>query len=136
MKKNKTAKHALAGMMNCRFAISFSVSLLLPHAFVSAAVMYFLEQGTWDGDRKCHRRVSKYTKDFVDEGCSPFDSIPAGLWWGFATATTVGYGDDFPITVMGKIFSIFAMVLGVISMALPFGMVSEAFTEGVNQARE
>ncbi len=47
------------------------------------------------------------------------------LWWGFATATTTGYGDITPVTTIGKFISIFLMLTG---LAL-FGMFTALFAE-------
>ncbi|MGB5245493.1 MAG: ion transporter [Woeseia sp.] len=58
-----------------------------------------------------------------------FASIPAAMWWAFATLTTVGYGDVTPITVGGKIFGAMITVIGVGMVALPTGILASAYTE-------
>lgn len=50
---------------------------------------------------------------------SPFDSIPAGMWWAAVTITTVGYGDLVPQTWLGKLFASMSMLLGYGLLAVP-----------------
>lgn len=61
-----------------------------------------------------------------------FKSIPHSFWFAITTLTTVGYGDIFPITVGGKVFTFFILMIGLGVVALPAGLVSAALT----QARE
>ncbi len=56
-----------------------------------------------------------------------FASIPQAMWWGLATLTTVGYGDVTPISVAGRVFGGFIMVLGIGMFALPAGILATAF---------
>lgn len=56
-----------------------------------------------------------------------FGSIPAAMWWAFATLTTVGYGDVTPITAGGKIFGALITVVGVGMVALPTGILASGF---------
>ncbi len=67
-----------------------------------------------------------------------FDSIPSSLWWGVATLTTVGYGDVFPITPLGKLLGGLIAVLGVGIFALPTGILASGFAEEIqrNKKRE
>ena len=44
------------------------------------------------------------------------------MWWGVATLTTVGYGDMYPITVMGKVFGSLIAMLGIGMFAVPAGI--------------
>lgn len=58
-----------------------------------------------------------------------FPNILASFWWAIATLTTVGYGDVFPITPLGKFLSGFIALLGIGLVALPAGILSSAFIE-------
>ena len=62
-----------------------------------------------------------------------FSSIPAAMWWGLATLTTVGYGDVVPITPLGKIIGGMMMVFGLGMFALPLGIVASAFSRDIHQ---
>ena len=58
-----------------------------------------------------------------------FKSILDGLWWATATLTTVGYGDVYPVTVGGKIFTFIILIIGIGIVAVPTGLVASALTE-------
>mmetsp|Transcript_65359 Transcript_65359/g.181752 ORF Transcript_65359/g.181752 Transcript_65359/m.181752 type:complete len:895 (+) Transcript_65359:64-2748(+) len=58
---------------------------------------------------------------------SPFRSVLTASWWFFTTATTVGYGDEFPTTTWGRIVAVVAFYVGIILLALPVGIVGGAF---------
>lgn len=58
-----------------------------------------------------------------------FSSIPAAMWWGIATLTTVGYGDIAPITDLGKFLGGIFAIAGVGFLALPAGILSSGFFE-------
>lgn len=64
-----------------------------------------------------------------------FPSIPAALWWGIVTLTSVGYGDTFPITPLGKLFGGFTAFLGVAMFALPTGIFAAGFAEQLSKRR-
>ena len=51
------------------------------------------------------------------------------MWWGMATLTTVGYGDVAPVTVLGQLFGIFTMIIGIGMFALPDGIIATGFSE-------
>ena len=58
-----------------------------------------------------------------------FGSIPQSMWWALVTLTTVGYGDVYPITPLGKMFGSISIILGIGTVALPAGIMASAFTE-------
>ena len=58
-----------------------------------------------------------------------FGSIPQSMWWSIVTLTTVGYGDAFPVTSLGKIFGSIIIILGIGTVALPSGILASAFTD-------
>ncbi len=62
-----------------------------------------------------------------------FASIPAAMWWGIATLTTVGYGDVTPITPLGRIFGGMVEILGIGMFALPAGILSSGFAREIRQ---
>ncbi len=62
-----------------------------------------------------------------------FSSIPASMWWGVCTLTTVGYGDMFPVTPFGKVLASFIALLGIGLFALPAGILGAGFVESVSR---
>lgn len=58
-----------------------------------------------------------------------FRSIFESMWWAVASLTTVGYGDIYPITVGGKIFTTIILLLGLGVVGIPAGIVSSALSE-------
>ncbi|WP_321502629.1 cyclic nucleotide-gated ion channel [Breoghania sp.] len=61
-----------------------------------------------------------------------FGSIPDSIWWAIATVTTVGYGDVVPITGTGKIVGSVVMLMGYGLLALPIGIVANAFAREIH----
>lgn len=63
------------------------------------------------------RAIGKYLTSF------------SGIWWAASTLLTVGYGDIYPVTTMGKIFGIFIAFLGIGMVAIPTGIISVGFVD-------
>ncbi len=57
-----------------------------------------------------------------------FRSIFDSLWWAVATLTTVGYGDIYPITMGGRLFTFFVLILGLGLVAVPTGIISSSLS--------
>ncbi len=60
----------------------------------------------------------------IEGGKEGFSSIPQGIYWAIVTITTVGYGDMVPHTVIGKVLSSFAMIIGYAIIAVPTGIIT------------
>ena len=58
-----------------------------------------------------------------------FASIPHSLWWAVATLTTVGYGDVYPVTIGGRIFTFVILMSGLGVVAVPSGLMATALTQ-------
>jgi voltage-gated potassium channel len=58
-----------------------------------------------------------------------FKSIFHSAWWSIVTLTTVGYGDVYPITVLGKIFTFFVLIIGVGVVTVPAGLVATSLSK-------
>tara|TARA_B100000686_G_scaffold309457_1_gene351390 strand:- start:146 stop:898 length:753 start_codon:yes stop_codon:yes gene_type:complete len=87
--------------------ISISLAMIGGLILASATLMYFAEH---------------------DAQPDVFRSIPAAMWWAVATLTTVGYGDAYPITAVGKFLGSIIAILGIAAIALPTAILSEAFS--------
>ena len=67
---------------------------------------------------------------YVVEGTTQpesFGSVPRALWWSIATLTTVGYGDVYPLTSLGKILAAIMALIGIAAVAMPAGILAAAF---------
>ena len=64
-----------------------------------------------------------------------FGSIPRSMWWSVATLTTVGYGDVYPITPIGRLFAGITAILGIGLIAMPTGIVAGAFNEVIQKRK-
>jgi voltage-gated potassium channel len=74
---------------------------------------------------------------FIEHEVQPdrFPNIPAAMWWGVVTLTTVGYGDVYPITPLGRIIGGMVAVLGIGMFALPAGILASGFADEIRRVR-
>jgi len=73
---------------------------------------------------------------YVVEGAvqpDKFGSIPRAMWWATATLTTIGYGDVYPVTTLGKVFAAISAIAGIGLVAMPTGIMAAAFSEAVQR---
>ncbi len=62
-----------------------------------------------------------------------FGTIPEAMWWAIVTLGTVGYGDVVPVTPLGKLVSVFAIIGGLTMIALPVAIISTAFADEIRR---
>ena len=71
-----------------------------------------------------------------DDQPEQFASIGDAFWWSIATLTTVGYGDVYPVTGLGKLLSGVIALIGIGFVALPTGIISSAFIEKIQSDKK
>lgn len=94
-------------------SITIFVTFIL--IIISSSLMYFIEG---------HAQPDK------------FPDIPSTMWWAIATLTTVGYGDVFPITPLGKLIGGFVAMLGIGLFALPTSILGAGFVEAIQNKKK
>ena len=65
-----------------------------------------------------------------------FKSIVHSLWWAVTTLTTVGYGDVYPITAGGKIFTFIILMIGLGIVAIPAGLLASSLSKARTEEQE
>jgi voltage-gated potassium channel len=68
---------------------------------------------------------------YFENGEQPdkYASVFHSLWWSVATLTTVGYGDIYPVTIGGKVFTFAVLLLGLGVVSVPAGLVASALSK-------
>ena len=94
------------GIIKEELVLFFMVTLIL--VFLTASGIYFFEN-------EAQPKV--------------FSSLFHSLWWAIVTLTTVGYGDVYPITLGGRIFTFFVLIIGIGIVTIPAGLVATALTK-------
>ena len=98
--------HRAAVIVREELVLFISVALIL--VFLSAVGIYYFESGSQP---------------------EHFTSVFHSLWWAIVTLTTVGYGDVFPITTGGRVFTFFVLFLGLGIVAVPTGLLASALSK-------
>jgi len=75
---------------------------------------------------------------FIENSAQPeaFSSIPATMWWGVTTMTTVGYGDIYPITPAGKVLAGVIALLGISLFILPAGIIAAGYGAEIQRKKQ
>lgn len=64
-----------------------------------------------------------------------FKNALSGMWWSVSALLTVGYGDIYPITTIGRVMAVIISFLGVGAVAIPTGIISAGFVEQYTKAQ-
>ena len=82
--------------------------------------------------------ISSFLLFYAEHDAQPeqFPNVLGCLWWAIVTMTTIGYGDVFPITLVGKIVCSTMALLGIGLVAMPTGIISAGFLEKVNERKK
>lgn len=115
MRYNRAIKHFTR-------AIVMAKEEILLFLFVTLILIYFSAVGIY----------------YFENQAQPehFSSVFDSLWWAIITLTTVGYGDVYPITIGGRIFTFFILMIGLGIVAIPTGIISSALTKSVDKKDE
>jgi len=100
-------------------AIKSAKEEILLFVFVTLILIYFAAVGIY----------------YFENEAQPehFTSIFDSLWWAIITLTTVGYGDVYPITIGGKVFTFIILMIGLGIVAIPTGIISSALTKSIDK---
>ena len=60
-----------------------------------------------------------------------FPNVISSLWWAMCTLTTVGYGDVYPVTAVGRLFASFISLIGIGIIAIPTGIIAAGFSHAI-----
>ncbi len=98
-----------------RKALIIAKEELVLFGFVSLAILYLSSVGIY----------------YFESAAQPqtFSSVFHSLWWSLTTLTTVGYGDMYPITVGGRVFTFFVLLVGLGVVAVPTGLIASALSQ-------
>ncbi len=112
---SSAAQHIRRALVRYREELTLSVLLVLVLMLIASSLIYAVEhevQPQW------------------------FGTIPRAMWWSVITLTTVGYGDVYPVTVLGRVLAAGIAVLGIGMVALPTGIIGAGFIEEIRSERK
>lgn len=81
--------------------------------------------------------ISSTAMYYIEHAAQPtqFSSVPDAMWWSVITLSTVGYGDVYPITPLGKVIGGLIAVIGIGFFAMPTGIIASGFSEVVEEQK-
>jgi voltage-gated potassium channel len=109
---SKAWDHIREAVYERRYEFALILFLLVLTVLISASLLYLAE---------------------AEAQPDKFGSIPRSLWWAIVTLTTVGYGDAYPVTALGRFLAGIIAITGVMMIALPTGIFASSFTEAMER---
>ena len=104
----------LSAFTKAKYELGVFLALSIVFVYLSAIGIYFFEN---------------------DAQPDKFSSVPASFWWAMITLTTIGYGDVYPITVGGKIFTILITYIGLGFVAVPTSIITFHIAEAYKNTK-
>lgn len=82
--------------------------------------------------------ISSTAMYYIEHTAQPeqFSSVPDAMWWSVITLSTVGYGDVYPITTLGRIIGGVIAVIGIGFFAMPTGILTSGFNEVIQEKKD
>ena len=111
----KATEQMVSAFYEVRASLAVYVSLTALTVYLAAVGIYFFEQ-----------HIQPET----------FGSIPHCLWWAVTTLTTVGYGDSYPVTLGGRLFTTLILILGIGLVAIPGSLYVNALVRANSSAED
>eukprot|EP01065_Artemidia_motanka_P039124 TRINITY_DN47973_c0_g1_i1.p1 TRINITY_DN47973_c0_g1~~TRINITY_DN47973_c0_g1_i1.p1 ORF type:complete len:620 (+),score=170.47 TRINITY_DN47973_c0_g1_i1:69-1862(+) len=121
-----------------RIAIVMMCVLMLMTVVFYACLMYFVEREDATFDEELGRWIRPENSTLKDAGPGGifFQSIPDAMWWALVTVSTVGYGDMYPVTGLGKLVAALTMVTGVLVLSYPITVLTNSFANVMEEFKE
>lgn len=112
VRHNKSLTRLIRVIQSIRYALLTTLFLTFLIVVITSVFMFYIEH---------------------DAQPEAFPNIVATFWWATTTLTTVGYGDIFPVTTLGKLFSALLSILGIGIVAIPTGLISAAYVKDMEE---
>ena len=126
---NTTLTTLLRVLQKATMHLKLLLLILLFAAALFGSIIFWLEKGIWQYWPKTLSYQFIRMNEHGQEEVSPFTSIPATFYWFMVTATTVGYGDVYPTSNVGRWVGVLAMLTGVLVIAFPVGVFSDLWSK-------
>eukprot|EP01062_Namystynia_karyoxenos_P013826 TRINITY_DN14967_c0_g1_i1.p1 TRINITY_DN14967_c0_g1~~TRINITY_DN14967_c0_g1_i1.p1 ORF type:complete len:765 (+),score=160.19 TRINITY_DN14967_c0_g1_i1:83-2296(+) len=124
-------------LKNSMVSLCMLFCLIVITCTLAASFIFYAEQqdATFNFEsRRWYRNANSTYNDAGD--MTMFQSIPDSMWWALVTVCTVGYGDNYPVTEVGKIVASCTMLWSICMMAYPITILSSVFQTLADEERQ
>ena len=112
IEKNKAINGVVKAINQKKKEIIFSLVITVFIIFIASIILYLVE-GPYNAEN--------------------FGSIPRAFWWATITLTTIGYGDVYPVTILGKVATVIISICGIGIVAIPTGIIAGSFSSNLKK---